>query len=164
MLAGPPGPWYFRWVSTVEVRRLPRHIAIIMDGNGRWASDRGMPRPEGHKKGAIAVRNTVTNCRRLGVQALTLYAFSEQNWARPEDEVDALMVLLQDYIVSERETLLTNGIRVRAVGRTHRLTGAVEAELRKDRFAMSLSSCAILSPVPRQPADLTVTARGPSNL
>ncbi len=92
-----------------------------MDGNGRWANDRGQPRPEGHRRGAHAVRDTVTNCRRLGVKALTLYAFSEQNWARPETEVSALMGLLKEYILSERETLLANGIRVRAIGRTGRL-------------------------------------------
>lgn len=92
-----------------------------MDGNGRWAKDRGKPRPEGHKVGATAVKNVVTNCRRLGVKALTLYAFSEQNWARPEEEVDALMHLLKEYIISERDELLSNGIRVRAIGRIHRL-------------------------------------------
>jgi undecaprenyl diphosphate synthase len=92
-----------------------------MDGNGRWARDRGLPRPAGHREGAKAVREVVTASRRLGVKALTLYAFSEQNWARPEDEVDALMSLLADYISGERSTMLENSIRFRAIGRLERM-------------------------------------------
>jgi len=92
-----------------------------MDGNGRWAKERGRPRWEGHREGAKSVREIITASRRLGVKALTVYAFSEQNWARPEEEVSALMELLQEYIVGERDTLLNNSIRFRAVGRLHRL-------------------------------------------
>ncbi len=92
-----------------------------MDGNGRWAKDRGLQRWEGHRVGARSVREIITSSRRLGLKALTLYAFSEQNWARPEEEVSALMELLQEYIVGERDTLLSNSIRFRAVGRVHRL-------------------------------------------
>lgn len=92
-----------------------------MDGNGRWAKDRGLPRWEGHREGAKSVKEIVTASRRLGLKALTLYAFSEQNWARPEEEVGALMALLKDYIIGERETLLGNGIRCRAIGRVSRL-------------------------------------------
>ena len=92
-----------------------------MDGNGRWAKDRGLPRWEGHRVGARTVREIITSSRRLGVKALTLYAFSEQNWARPEEEVSALMELLQEYMVGERDSLLNNSIRFRAVGRVHRL-------------------------------------------
>jgi undecaprenyl diphosphate synthase len=92
-----------------------------MDGNGRWAKERGRPRWEGHREGAKSVREIITSSRRLGVKALTVYAFSEQNWARPEEEVSALMELLQEYIVGERDTLLNNSIRFRAVGRINRL-------------------------------------------
>jgi undecaprenyl diphosphate synthase len=94
---------------------------MIMDGNGRWAKERGRPRWEGHREGAKSVREIITSSRRLGVKALTLYAFSEQNWARPEEEVGALMQLLQEYIVGERDTLLNNSIRFRAIGRLNRL-------------------------------------------
>src|SRR5438067_536312 len=86
----------------------PRHIAIIMDGNGRWAEKRGRPRIEGHAEGAIAVRRIVTCARENGIEALTLYAFSAQNWARPEDEVDNLMGLLLEYLELERKTILDN--------------------------------------------------------
>ena len=92
-----------------------------MDGNGRWARERGRPRWEGHREGARSVREIITSSRRLGIKALTLYAFSEQNWARPEEEVSALMELLQEYIIGERDTLLSNSIRFRAVGRIQRL-------------------------------------------
>jgi undecaprenyl diphosphate synthase len=108
---------------------LPRHIAIIMDGNGRWAELRGEPREAGHKAGSAAVRRVVRAARRLGLTALTLYAFSEQNWARPEEEVDALMQLLREYLLSERDELLDNGIRLNAVGNLGRLPGIVRAVL-----------------------------------
>jgi undecaprenyl diphosphate synthase len=98
-----------------------RHVAIIMDGNGRWAQLRGLPRIEGHRRGADAVRTTVRAARRLGLPALTLYAFSEQNWDRPLDEVRGLMQLLYDYVVEERDEILDNGIRLRTVGNTVRL-------------------------------------------
>jgi undecaprenyl diphosphate synthase len=108
-------------VSLVELQRLPNHIAIIMDGNGRWAKERGLRRSDGHQQGARAVREIVTTSRRLGIKALTVYAFSAQNWARPDDEVAALMSLLADYMTSERDTLLENSIRFRAIGRTTHL-------------------------------------------
>src|ERR1700731_4196992 len=99
----------------VEARNLPGHVGIIMDGNGRWAQLRGQARSEGHREGAAAVRRTVRAARRLGLRALTLYAFSEQNWARPEEEVDALMELLREFLLSERDELLENGIRLQGV-------------------------------------------------
>src|SRR5262249_38268122 len=89
------------WGMFVEARNLPAHVGIIMDGNGRWAQLRGEDRTVGHREGAKAVRRIVRASRRLGLRALTLYAFSEQNWARPDGEVDALMALLQDFLVSE---------------------------------------------------------------
>ncbi len=109
----------------VEARNLPSHVGIIMDGNGRWAQKRGKARHDGHREGSQAVRRTVRAARRLGLRALTLYAFSEQNWARPEDEVDALMDLLREFLVSEHDEILTNGIRLNAVGNLSRLPPVV---------------------------------------
>ena len=113
----------------VEARNLPAHVGIIMDGNGRWAQVRGMPRSAGHREGAAAVRRTVRAARRLGLTALTLYAFSEQNWARPEEEVDALMELLRDFLLSERGEILETGIRLNAIGNLGRLPALVRAVL-----------------------------------
>jgi undecaprenyl diphosphate synthase len=113
----------------VEARNLPSHVGIIMDGNGRWAQIRGQPRVAGHKEGAQAVRRIVRAARRLGLKALTLYAFSEQNWARPEEEVDALMVLLREFLLSERDEILDNGIRLNAIGNLGRLPSLVRAVL-----------------------------------
>src|SRR5262245_11731446 len=112
-------------MNFVEARNLPRHIGIIMDGNGRWAEQRGEPREAGHKAGSAAVRRIVRVCRRLGIDALTLYAFSEQNWARPPVEVDALMGLLREFLVSERGEILYNDIRLIAIGDIGRLPDVV---------------------------------------
>ncbi|EYF05753.1 polyprenyl diphosphate synthase [Chondromyces apiculatus] len=108
-------------MNLVEARNLPRHIGIIMDGNGRWAESRGEAREVGHKAGSAAVRRLVRACRRLGIEALTLYAFSEQNWARPSGEVDALMGLLREFLESERDEILNNDIRLVAIGDLRRL-------------------------------------------
>ncbi len=108
---------------------LPRHIAIIMDGNGRWAKRRGLPRFEGHRKGADSVRGGTRAARELGVQALTLYAFSSQNWDRPIEEVRMLMALLRDYLVDERAEILDNGIRLTHIGNTERLPDFVREPL-----------------------------------
>ncbi len=108
-------------MTYVHVSRLPAHVAIVMDGNGRWAQQQGKPRPEGHRVGAKAVRRIVRLCRRLGVPSLTLYAFSEQNWDRPRFEVDALMGLLHEFLVSERDEILHNSIRLRSIGDEDRL-------------------------------------------
>src|ERR1700733_15535636 len=113
----------------VEARNLPGHIGIIMDGNGRWAQARGQGRALGHREGAAAVRRTVRAARRLGLRALTLYAFSEQNWARPEEEVDALMALLREFLLTEREEILENGIRLNAIGNLGRLPAIVRTVL-----------------------------------
>ncbi len=113
----------------VEARNLPSHVGIIMDGNGRWAQLRGDARAEGHREGSRAVRRIVRAARRLGLKALTLYAFSEQNWARPDEEVETLMMLLRDFLLSERDDLLDNGIRLNAVGNLGRLPGIVRAVL-----------------------------------
>jgi undecaprenyl diphosphate synthase len=116
-------------MSLVEARNLPGHVGIIMDGNGRWAQLRGGVRSTGHREGAAAVRRTVRAARRLGLRALTLYAFSEQNWSRPEEEVDALMSLLREYLLTEREEILENGIRLNAIGNLGRLPSLVRAVL-----------------------------------
>ena len=108
---------------------LPRHIAIIMDGNGRWAKRRGLPRIEGHRKGADSVREITRSSRELGIQALTLYAFSSQNWDRPIEEVRMLMALLRDYLVDERGEILDNGIRLTTIGNTDRLPDFVRDPL-----------------------------------
>jgi undecaprenyl diphosphate synthase len=110
-------------------RRLPRHVGIIMDGNGRWAEKRGLPRIEGHRVGADSVRDVVRASRELGIQALTLYAFSAQNWARPADEVRALMLLLRDYLIEERPEIMDNDIRLRAIGEVDRLPALVREPL-----------------------------------
>jgi len=128
-LAADAPAWYPPAVPLVQVTRLPRHIAIIMDGNGRWALRRDEPRTLGHREGSDAVRRIVRACRRLGVDALTLYAFSAQNWQRPSIEVDALMELLRDYLISERAELVDNGIRLRAVGELDRLPPQVREVL-----------------------------------
>lgn len=109
--------------------RVPGHVAIIMDGNGRWAESQGLPRLEGHRRGAKSVREVTRACRRLGVRALTLYAFSEQNWFRPSSEVDALMTLLGQYIRGERREILDNDIRLSAIGRVRKLPDAVRRPL-----------------------------------
>ncbi len=116
-------------VSLVDLTRLPQHVAIIMDGNGRWARAQGELRTLGHREGSQSVRKIVRACRRLGIDALTLYAFSEQNWFRPGPEVAALMELLRDYLQSERDELMENGIRLRAVGRIEKLPPFVRAVL-----------------------------------
>jgi undecaprenyl diphosphate synthase len=104
---------------------LPRHLAIIMDGNGRWAERQGLSRVVGHEQGADVVRDIVRTCRKLGIEALTLYAFSAQNWSRPDDEVAALMSLLIRYVGSERAEILENGIRFNAIGDLDALPGPV---------------------------------------
>ena len=116
-------------MDLVEARNLPGHVGIIMDGNGRWAHLRGQPRRTGHREGAAAVRRTVRVARRLGLRALTLYAFSEQNWARPEEEVDALMQLLREFLLTERDEILDQGIRLNAIGNLGRLPALVRAVL-----------------------------------
>ncbi|MCP3097732.1 isoprenyl transferase [Myxococcus sp. K15C18031901] len=107
--------------SQVKARPVPRHVGIIMDGNGRWAESRGLDRLEGHREGSSSVREVTRTARRLGIQALTLYAFSSQNWARPAEEVAGLMDLLREYLEGERAEILDNGIRLNAVGDVGRL-------------------------------------------
>jgi undecaprenyl diphosphate synthase len=105
----------------IRVETVPRHVAVIMDGNGRWAERQGLNRVQGHRAGVEAVRATVRAAHELGVRFLTLYAFSTENWSRPKGEVDALMDLLEHYLDAELDELDRNGIRLRAIGRLERL-------------------------------------------
>ena len=109
----------------------PQHIAIIMDGNGRWAKKRGLPRIEGHRQGSKSVENIVTTCREKGVKYLTLFSFSTENWNRPKDEIDGLMSLFKLYLSSQTKKLIKNGIRLRAVGDLEKFPKDVLAQLRK---------------------------------
>jgi undecaprenyl diphosphate synthase len=113
----------------IQFDRLPVHVAIIMDGNGRWAAQRHLPRVEGHRAGIDAVRDSVESAARLGIQVLTLYAFSMENWKRPASEVGTLMQLLKRYLRSELDTLLSNDIRFRVIGRMEELSPDIQDEL-----------------------------------
>ena len=116
-------------LRVIDFTRLPRHVAVIMDGNGRWARLRSKNRVEGHRAGIDAVRDTLETAARLGLEVLTLYAFSIENWKRPESEVSVLMGLLKHYLRSELDTLLKNNIRFRVVGRGDELAPDVREEL-----------------------------------
>ncbi|MBI2132854.1 MAG: di-trans,poly-cis-decaprenylcistransferase [Candidatus Tectomicrobia bacterium] len=100
----------------IDLARLPRHIGIIMDGNGRWAKKRFLPRIAGHREGVKAVDRVVAHARRMGVKALTLYSFSLENWSRPREEVDALMGILAEYLERELRRMLREGVRFNAIG------------------------------------------------
>ncbi len=108
---------------------VPRHVAIIMDGNGRWAEQRGEIRLSGHRRGSSSVHEVTTGARELGVEALTLYAFSAQNWSRPAEEVQGLMQILWEHLETERPTLLENDIRLQAIGQLERLPSFVRERL-----------------------------------
>lgn len=104
-------------IELIPQDRRPRHVAVIMDGNGRWAQQRELPRIEGHLKGVESVRQTIEACREFGIQVLTLYCLSSENWKRPAHELDFLMTLLRRYLIAERETLIENNLRLRIIGR-----------------------------------------------
>ncbi len=112
-------------------QKMPRHIAIIMDGNGRWAERQGLPRVHGHRKGGKSVRTIVTECARLGIECLTLYSFSTENWKRPKDEVEALMDLYALYLAGERPTIMDHNVKVRHLGSEEGLPQRVLDELRE---------------------------------
>jgi len=118
-----------RKVLSVPDERIPRSVAIIMDGNGRWARARGLGRAAGHQAGAKVVRKIVTEAARLGLEAMTLYSFSIENWRRPREEVNALMRLYEEYLVQERPTLMENNVRLRHLGRRGGLPQSVLREL-----------------------------------
>jgi undecaprenyl diphosphate synthase len=125
----PPGSPDAELARQVHPERLPRHVAIIMDGNGRWAERRHLPRVEGHRAGIDAVRDVLETSARVGLDVLTLYAFSVENWKRPAAEVGTLMGLLKRYLRSELSTLLSNNIRFRVIGRPDALDRDIQSEL-----------------------------------
>ena len=125
----PPGSPDEALARQLNPDRLPAHVAVIMDGNGRWAAKRRLPRVEGHRAGIHAVRDVVETAARVGVKVLTLYAFSVENWKRPPAEVSTLMRLLKRYLRSELNTLITNDIRLRVIGRIQDLALDVQSEL-----------------------------------
>lgn len=125
-----PGSAEEKILRNIDLSRLPRHVAIIMDGNGRWAKQRRLPRVAGHRAGIRAVRETVETAARLGLEVLTLYAFSQENWKRPRTEIDVLMDLLREYVRKELRTLTDNGIRFRVIGHMNDLAPAVQEDLR----------------------------------
>jgi undecaprenyl diphosphate synthase len=117
----------------------PRHIAVIMDGNGRWARRRSLPRIEGHRRGVASVRRTVEECARLGIEQLTLYCLSSENWKRPRGELDFLMHLLEQYMIEERATIMEQNISVRVIGRREGIAAGALAEMDKT-IAMSAAN------------------------
>jgi undecaprenyl diphosphate synthase len=118
-------------LANVPPERRPRHIAIIMDGNGRWAQRRFLPRIEGHRRGVNSVRRTVEEAARLHLGQLTLYCLSSENWKRPQKELDFLMHLLEQYMIEERSTIMEQNIRVRIIGRTEGIPPSTLAEMQK---------------------------------
>ena len=126
-----PGTREREILERIDPDRMPRHVAIIMDGNGRWAKARSLPRVEGHRAGIRAVRETVETAARLGFEVITLYAFSTENWKRPRHEVLTLMSLLKEYINRELESLRANNLRFRPIGRIDQLDSSVQRELQR---------------------------------
>jgi undecaprenyl diphosphate synthase len=125
----PPGHPDEKLAHQIDMARLPVHVAVIMDGNGRWAAQRHLPRVEGHRAGTDSVRDTVETAARLGIGVLTLYAFSVENWKRPASEVSTLMRLLKRYLRSELTTLMKHDIRFQVIGRADELAHDIRAEL-----------------------------------
>lgn len=130
-----------------EEARLPAHVAIIMDGNGRWAQSRGLPRTAGHKKGAEALRSLLVECQDMGIRYLTIYAFSSENWNRPQTEVSDLMQLLRFYLEKELRTLIKHGIRLKVIGDLSQVEPAIRKQIEKaeqrttenDRFQLTVA-------------------------
>jgi undecaprenyl diphosphate synthase len=118
-------------LEKLDLERLPRHVAVIMDGNGRWAQHRHLPRVAGHRKGVQSARTTIESCARLNIEALTLYAFSVENWRRPKTEIDFLMALLREYLRKEMPLIQRNNIRMRFLGRIEELPEGVQQDTRE---------------------------------
>lgn len=127
---GPVTPEEARLLEKLDLTRLPRHVAVIMDGNGRWAQKRHLPRIAGHRSGTQSARTTIETCARLKIEALTLYAFSVENWRRPKTEIDFLMALLREYLRKEMPLLQKNNIRMRFLGRIGELPAGVQNDAR----------------------------------
>jgi undecaprenyl diphosphate synthase len=121
-------------------RSIPRHIGIIMDGNGRWAEMRGLPRFEGHKRGVERAREIIDAAGKLGVEAVSLYAFSIENWNRPEDEVDVIMGLLENTLKTQLESFMTNGVRFRVIGNRERLSPNIRELIEFTEHATAVNS------------------------
>ncbi len=134
--ASQPSPIGVGDASQIPLERRPRHIAAIMDGNGRWAQQRNLPRIEGHRRGVTSVRSTVEACARLQIQQLTLYCLSSENWKRPRHELDFLMHLLEQYMIEERSMIMSNNLVVRTIGRRDGIPASVQREMDKT-IAMS---------------------------
>jgi undecaprenyl diphosphate synthase len=118
-------------LESLPPEKRPRHVAIIMDGNGRWAQSRGLPRIEGHRRGVNTVRMVSETCAELGIDAVTLYCLSSENWKRPQQELDFLMELLQQYLVDERQLIMDQGLRLKVIGRRDRLPPSVLEEMNR---------------------------------
>jgi undecaprenyl diphosphate synthase len=118
-------------LEKLDLENLPRHVAVIMDGNGRWAQRRHLPRVAGHRKGVQSARTTIESCARLNIEALTLYAFSVENWRRPKTEIDFLMALLREYLRKEMPLIQRNNIRMRFLGRIEELPEGVQQDTRE---------------------------------
>lgn len=136
---------YPQLVQQIDCSRLPKHIAVIMDGNGRWARIRELPRIEGHRAGVKAVREVVTACRELGVNVLTLYAFSVENWKRPRAEISALMNLLIEFLEHEETQMREKGIRFNAVGRISGLPRSVQKAIERAKQATEKGAMMLLN-------------------
>ena len=124
-------------LTAETIANMPRHVAVIMDGNGRWAKARHLPRIEGHRRGADSAREIIRSAGELGIKYLTLYAFSAENWNRPKDEVDALMKYLVHYLKTETKDLLKNNVRLEVIGQIHRLPENVQEQLAKTIATLS---------------------------
>jgi undecaprenyl diphosphate synthase len=127
---GPVTPEEAQILEKLDLALLPRHVAVIMDGNGRWAQKRRLPRIAGHRSGTQTARSTIETCARLKIEALTLYAFSMENWRRPKTEIDFLMQLLREYLRQEMPLIQKNEIRMRFLGRIGELPAGVQADVR----------------------------------
>ncbi len=130
--------------SNLDPNKLPRHVAIIMDGSGRWAKKRALNRVRGHEEGAESVRDIVRASREIGIKWLTLYAFSEENWARPKYEVEALMKLLRKFLKSELNEMLENGIRFETIGRIHKLPADIQRVIQEIKAKTSSNDKMVL--------------------
>jgi undecaprenyl diphosphate synthase len=127
---GPVTPEEAQLLASLDLTRLPRHVACIMDGNGRWAQRKHLPRAAGHRSGTQTARSTIETCARLNIEALSLYAFSVENWRRPKTETDFLMQLLREYLRQEMPLIQRNNIRMRFLGRSRELPAGVQQDMR----------------------------------
>jgi undecaprenyl diphosphate synthase len=132
-------------ISDIDPQKLPVHVAVIMDGNGRWAKQRALNRIRGHEEGAESVREIVRTSREIGIQWLTLYAFSEENWRRPRHEISALMSLLKRFLKAELTEMLDNGIRFQTIGRIHKLPKGIQQTIQDTVVATSKNKDMVLT-------------------